>query len=307
MQNNFRKILIISALVFPVLLSGCQLFTPTPVNNPAETPTPIPATATITATTTPTSTETPTQTPTVTTPEPTDTPTIIPTPTWVYNEPGQVVAPILLYHHVSGESYSGRYNVSVPGFQDQMQALSDHGYTAVTISQVLDALLEGAELPEKPIVITFDDGHMSVYKNAFPIMESYGFPGVFYIVANRINNSADFINIEQITEMINAGWEIGSHSYTHADVTLNPDAAYKEIAQSRIVLEQALSTDIKTFAYPFGTFDSNSAQKVSQYGYRAGIGLGTRIIHTLNTLWYMHRIEVYGEYTLDDFLMRIDP
>ena len=305
MQNNLRKILIISALVFLVLLSGCQLFTPTPVNNPAETPTPIPATATKTATAT--STETPTQTPTVTTPEPTDTPTIIPTPTWVYNEPGQVVAPILLYHHVSGESYSGRYNVSVPGFQDQMQALSDHGYTAVTISQMLDALLEGAELPEKPIVITFDDGHMSVYKNAFPIMESFGFPGVFYIVTNRINNSQDFVNIEQIKTMIDAGWEMGSHSYTHADVTSNHDTVSYEIARSRNDLKQALSTEISTFAYPFGTIDSFTAQKVIEYGYRAGMGLGTRIVHTPDSLWYIHRIEIYGEYTLDDFLMRIDP
>lgn len=307
MQINIRKILIISTLVFPVLLSGCQWFTPTLLNNPEESHTPNPATSTLTATATATNTESPTHTPTIATPEPTDTPTIIPSATWVYNEPGQVVAPILLYHHVSGDKYRSRYYVSVPDFQAQMQALYDGGYTAVTISQLLDALIEGAELPEKPIVITFDDGHMSVYENAFPIMESFGFPGVFYIVANRINNSDGFVDIEKITEMISAGWEIGSHGYTHADVTLNPDAAYFEIAQSRVALEQALSTDIKTFAYPFGKIDPVSAQKVSQYGYRAGMGLGTKIIHRFDTLLYMHRIEVYGEYTLDDFLMRIDP
>ncbi len=304
-HSNNRKFLILSTLVFPVLLLGCQWFTPTPLNNPVASHTPMPSTATITTTATPSST--PTQTPTETTPEPTDTPTIIPSATWVYNEPGQVIAPILLYHHISSESDHNRYNVSVPEFQAQMQALYDHGYTAVSISRVVDALLNGADLPEKPVVITFDDGHMSVYENAFPIMESFGFPGVFYIVANRINNSPDFVNIEQIKTMIDAGWEIGSHGYTHTDVTLNRDAVYFEIAQSRNNLKQALSTEIATFAYPFGTIDSFTAQKVIEYGYSAGMGLGTRIVHTFDSLWYMHRIEIYGEYTLDDFLMRIDP
>ena len=194
-----------------------------------------------------------------------------------------------------------RYQVSIPDFQAQMQALDEMGYTVITISTLVDVLLDGGELPEKPVVITFDDGHQSVYENALPIMSEYGFPGVFYIVANRINGSPDFVTIPQIKEMIDAGWEIGSHSYSHADLTLNHAIADKEIGQSKNDLESALSTSVETFAYPYGTIDSFTAQKVSDYGYRAGMGLGTSKIHTWNTLFYLNRIEIYGYYTLDTF------
>jgi peptidoglycan/xylan/chitin deacetylase (PgdA/CDA1 family) len=246
-------------------------------------------------------TPTPQPSPTPTDIPPTQTPSFTPTPDWVFHEPGEVVAPILLYHHIKGESTLCRYNVSIPNFQSQMQTLDEMGYTAIPISTFLSVLLEGGKLPEKPVVITFDDGHLSVYENAFPIMQAYGFPGVFYIVANRINGSPEFVTISQLTEMIDAGWEVGSHSYSHADLTQNHAIADREIGQSKTDLEQALSTKVNTFAYPFGAIDPFSAQKVSDYGYRAGMGLGTSKIHTWNTLFYLNRIEIYGYYTLEQF------
>jgi peptidoglycan/xylan/chitin deacetylase (PgdA/CDA1 family) len=254
--------------------------------------------ATFTATFVPT--ETPTLTPSVTlTPSPTNTSTPTQTPTWVFNEPGQVVVPILLYHHVEGDVSSSRYYVSIPDFRDQMQALHDWGYTAIPISLVLDALIDGAELPPKPIVITFDDGNRNIYDNAFPIMRKYDYPGVFYIVGNRVNSGTNIAHAPELKEMIDAGWEIGSHSYTHADLTLNHNIARYEILQSKLDLESALDTDVDTFAYPFGTVDPYLAQKVSDYGYRAGMGLGTSWTHTWGSLFYLNRIEIHGDFSIE--------
>jgi len=248
-----------------------------------------------------TPTSQPTLTPSPTMPQPTKTPAYTPTPQWGYHEPGEIIAPILLYHHVEGETTLSRYQVSIPDFRAQMETLDEMGFTPITISKFLDVLLDGGPLPEKPVVITFDDGHLSVYENAFPIMQEYGFPGVFYIVANRINGSPDFVTIPQIKELIDAGWEIGSHSFSHADLTLNHAIADKEIGQSKTELEKALSTNVRTFAYPFGTIDPYVAQRVSDFAYRAGMGLGTSKIHTGKTLFYLNRIEIYGYYTLDNF------
>jgi peptidoglycan/xylan/chitin deacetylase (PgdA/CDA1 family) len=175
------------------------------------------------------------------------------------------------------------------------------GYTTITMAQFLEALYDGRDLPEKPVVITFDDGHESVYLNAFPIMQEYGFTGVFYIVANRIHGAPEFVNVPTLKEMIEAGWEIGSHGYTHSDLTKNHSIAAKEIGDSKYDLEAALSTPILTFAYPFGRIDPFSAQKVSDYGYQAGMGLGTGKSHTWSTWLYLDRIEIYSEYTLEDF------
>ncbi len=261
--------------------------------------------ATASITPSPTQTFTPTQTfiPTPSqTPTPTYTPSVTPTPTWVFNEPGQVVAPILLYHHIRGESSNTRFTVSIPDFRAQMQTLYDNGYTAITMDMLLDALIDGRDLPPKPVVITFDDGHQNVYDNAFPIMQEFNYPGVFYIVANRINNVQDFVNIDELQTMIDASWEIGGHSYTHSNLTKNRAAADYEIGQSKIDLQNALGVEITSFAYPFGAMDSFVAQKVNDYSYRAGIGLGLSKTHTWNNLFYLNRIEIHGYYSIETFV-----
>jgi peptidoglycan/xylan/chitin deacetylase (PgdA/CDA1 family) len=253
-----------------------------------------------TFTPTPVSSITPTLTPSLTlTPTPTNTPTPTLTPTWAFNEPGQVVVPILLYHHVEGDVSYSRYTVSVPDFRAQMQALHDWGYTAIPISLFLDALIDGAELPPKPVVITFDDGNLSIYENAFPIMQEYGFPGVFYIVGNRVNSGTDIVHAPELKEMVAAGWEIGSHGYTHTDLTLDHSIARYEILQSKLDIEDKLGVDVLTFAYPFGTVDPYLAQKVQDYGYRAGMGLGVSWTHTWGSLFYLNRIEIQGGYAVE--------
>jgi len=301
----FLRKLFIKAILGCLLITSCG----TPANSiPLNTATLQPATpphtynpsmtVTITDTPPPTSTATHTQTPSQspTPPAPTTTPTEIET-----TSTGEVNVPILLYHHIEGEASSNRYDVSVPDFQSQMNVLQEMGYKTISLTQFLDALFNGSPLPKKAVIITFDDGHMSVYDNAFPIMEALGFSGILYIVANRINDIPDFINVAILKEMINAGWEVGSHSYTHADLTYNHGFAYQEIAGSKIDLEKALQVEVKTFAYPFGAFDNFLGQKVQQYDYQAGMGLGTSQRHTINTLYYLSRIEIYGDVTLDEF------
>jgi peptidoglycan/xylan/chitin deacetylase (PgdA/CDA1 family) len=261
------------------------------------TPTPVPPTATQTVP--------PTSTVTITPLPPTPTTTNTPTPKLVYNEAGQIVAPILLYHHVEGQEFNNRYTVSIPDFRAQMEALSEMGYTTISLSLFLDARLDGGELPEKPILISFDDGHRSVYENAFPIMKEFNFTGVFYIVANRLGGVENFVDVKELNEMMDAGWDVGSHGFSHIDLTLAHDSVAKEVGESKSRLSNALSTQILTFAYPFGTIDPFLAQKVNDYGYRAGMGLGTNIVHTWRNLFYLERIEIYGNYSLDEFKARI--
>ena len=296
---------IIPILLVMALLASCSPADTTPTLQPSE---PLAANATqantseVKVDSSPTSTPPPTLTLTATLLPPTPTPTLTPTPQWIYNEPGRVDAPILLYHKVNGDTFSNRYQVSIPNFQAQMEAIQALGYSPIGMSLFLEALLNGAELPQKPILITFDDGDLSVYEHAFPIMEAYGYPGTFYIVANRIYGSPGFVTIGQLKEMIAAGWEIGSHSYTHSDITLDHNIAPKEIGESKADLEAALGVGVSTFAYPFGKIDPFTAQKVSDYSYRAGMGLGKGKTHTWNTLFYLERIEIYGEYSLEQFI-----
>src|SRR3990170_738980 len=214
--------------------------------------------------------------------------------------PDQVTVPILLYHHVVAENHPGRYYVSGENFAAQMSSLKSWGYTTITIKQLVSTLTKGRPLPDRPVVITFDDGNLDVYEQAYPIMEKLSFIGSVYIVANRLD-TVGFLQKEQLEEMIASGWEVGSHSMTHSDLVRNHAQVRREILQSRLDLNELLGIEVKIFAYPFGLTDAYISDKVQDYGYQAGLGVGTGSRPSLGTLYYLSRREVRGEYKLDDF------
>jgi len=214
--------------------------------------------------------------------------------------PDQVTVPILLYHHVVAENHPGRYYVSRENFAAQMSSLKSWGYTTITIKQLVSTLTKGSPLPDRPVVITFDDGNLDVYEQAYPIMEKLSYIGSVYVVANRLNTDG-FLQKEQLEEMVASGWEVGSHSMTHADLVRNHAQVRREILQSRLDLNELLGIEVETFAYPFGLTDTYISDKVQDYGYRAGLGVGTVSNHSLGTLYYLSRREVQGGFELDDF------
>ncbi len=252
---------------------------------PTQTATDIP---TSTSTVTPTETPMPTMT---ATPKPTL------TPTFEYHSPGKVCVPILLYHHVVALESGNRYSVSRANFEEQMAALKDLGYSTISVAQLIRAIQKGENLPHSPLVITFDDGYEDVYLNAFPELSKYGFTATIMLVSSYVG-SEEFMTQSEILDLEQAGWEVGSHSQTHLDLTKNFSSLWDEIVQSRLDLKQITGQEINLFAYPYGAADSVVIGKVIKAGYSAGLGLGTSVIHDVGNLFYLDRIEVRADMDL---------
>jgi len=268
-----------------LLLTAC---TETLISTPAQPPT---ATATRLPPTQPaTATQTFTPSPTFT-----STPSLTPTPTWVIQGPGDVTIPILLYHRIDVSPVDSRYYVTPEKFEAQLQLLHDWEYTTITTRMLVQAITQGAELPPRPFLITFDDGHLDNYTTAFPIMQKYGYTGVLYLVYNYIGVD-EYLNVDQILEMHNAGWEVGSHSLNHLDLTkLNPDKQRAEIVESRDLLEELLGFPIETFAYPFGTKDDSVLDYAKFAGYIGAMGAsGYTPAQGDWNLFYLQRVEIKG-------------
>jgi peptidoglycan/xylan/chitin deacetylase (PgdA/CDA1 family) len=209
--------------------------------------------------------------------------------------------PILLYHNIPIYSTpSDRYDVSAAHFEEQMKLLKDYGYSTITIQQLVNHIKKGHVLPVRPIVISFDDGYQNVYDNAFPIMERYGFTGTVYIVSNRLQ-SEGFLNQDHLKEIVDHGWEVGSHSMTHTELTQNHALVRQEILQSRLDLDKALGIKVFSFAYPFGSLDWYISSKVLDYGYFAAVGVGNLSQHTFGTVYNLSRREIEGGATLEEF------
>lgn len=279
-------------LTLSLLLAGCSGFA---LAAPASTATP-----TRTSPPSPTATDAPSLTPTSTQ---TFTPSPVPTATWVVQGPDVVKIPILLYHRIDVSPINSRYYVTPEKFEEQIQLLHDWEYTSITTEMLVKAITEGASLPPRPILITFDDGNLDNYTTAWPIMQKYGFTGVLYIVAGSIGTDK-YMNADQIVEMYKAGWEIGSHSVSHPDLTtLAPELQRYEIVKSREILQTTLGIPVLTFAYPFGVNNSAVVDYVHYAGYIAGMGAtGFTADQGLSNLFVLQRCEIKGSEDAKTFL-----
>jgi peptidoglycan/xylan/chitin deacetylase (PgdA/CDA1 family) len=192
------------------------------------------------------------------------------------------------------------YYVSPESFDRQMNLLYQWGYQTISVELLTRAINQGAELPPKPILLTFDDGSDTTYTTAQPIMQRYGFTGVAYIVYYYVGFT-HYMNADQIRSIHAAGWEIGSHGLSHKDLTVPPYRQEDEIVESRRRLESLLGVPVLSFAYPFGAYDDDSLHYVHLAGYIAAMGLGNESLQGNKNLFYLYRQPVKGTDDLRTF------
>lgn len=177
-----------------------------------------------------------------------------------------------MYHVINappaGAPYPGLY-VSREELADQMQALKQAGYTAVTLQELWDAWHANGPLPKRAVVVSFDDGYHSHLTNALPVLRKLGWPGVLSLELKNIRSDYG-LTAPQVRELIAAGWEIDSHTLTHPDLT-TVDAATleREVAGSRRELRRRFGVPVNFFCYPAGRYDDAVVAAVASAGYLA--------------------------------------
>lgn len=204
--------------------------------------------------------------------------------------PQEVKVPILIYHHVREakptDSQNDRtYIVSPAAFEEQMKFLKDNDFNTITFKNLTDYFYGGFEMPEKPVILSFDDGVINQYENAWPILKSNNQKATFFIFTNPISKSKNYMTWEQLQEMVDFGMEIGSHTRYHQFLTRTTEDLEKEILGSKQTIEENLNTTVDTLAYPFGEFDNATIELTKKYGYKAARGIFNGVIHTPQDLF----------------------
>ncbi len=176
--------------------------------------------------------------------------------------------PMLMYHVIAsapaGETYPELW-VPPARFAAQMRALADSGYQAVTLEQLTAGWDEGAPLPERPVVVTFDDGYLSQSTNAGPVLKQLGWPGVLYLTLRNVGGS---IPEGSIRKLLRDGWELGAHTATHPDLrTLGADGLTRELDDVRTALRERFDQPVLAFCYPAGKYDTGVIAAVKAAGY----------------------------------------
>jgi peptidoglycan/xylan/chitin deacetylase (PgdA/CDA1 family) len=183
---------------------------------------------------------------------------------------GMQGVPILAYHMVQFpvDIDDELYSISPEEFAEQLAYLKNAGYHSVSLHDVFAAQEGQGKLPDKPIVLTFDDGYEDNYTQALPIMEKYGFHGTEFVIVNSVGQS-DYLSWDEIRAMQQRHTEIGSHTLNH--VALH-DAALpekqQEIADSKRLIEDQIGRQVEFFAYPYGSYDQEAFTLLQAAGYR---------------------------------------
>lgn len=178
--------------------------------------------------------------------------------------------PVFMYHEVSDEGTNSLY-CAPSEFQAQLDFFEENGITPVTMAQLYDNWENGLALPEKPVVLTFDDGYRSMYTTVLPMLEEKGFVATFYVVTGSMENP-NALTADMIREMSDAGMEIGSHTVSHLDLTiLDEQTARSEIADSKATLEALTGKPVTSFCYPAGEYNDELIGLVQEAGYHTAV------------------------------------
>ena len=231
-------------------------------------------------------------------------------------EPMEKKIPILMYHSISCSTNPSfaQFTVSPTRFAEQMAYLHEHSYTPITITQWRNALTQKTmQLPEKPVILTFDDGMADFYTNALPILTRYGFGATLYIATSFVGGTCGWLQREgeatrpmltwrQIAEIQAAGIECGSHTHTHPQLDVLPSTkARSEIITCKRILEDTLGQQVQSFAYPYGYYTKTTQRLVQAAGYTSACAVKHNMNAETTNLFALTRLMVKATTSISDF------
>ena len=228
---------------------------------------------------------------------------------WIlHSDPDGV--PILTYCRVN-DIDKNELTLTVEQFDAQMKYLVEEGYNVISTDELVDAWEGKSSLPKKPVVITFDDGHVDAYKNVFPILQKYNLKATFFIVTDSVNLYPDYLTWQQVREMQSSGFaDIESHTLSHRDLTkvYSRDKLWDQIYGSKQAIEWYLKKPANFIAYPYGKYDLDTRDISKEVGYRASFINSYGLTHKDDLKGFvLDRIPVLGanSHTLLRFQLRL--
>lgn len=217
-------------------------------------------------------------------------------------EQDSVVLPVIMYHHISANSNAlGEYVVSPEQFRSDLVYLKEQGYTTVSAKQLADFVSGKGTLPEKPILITFDDGYASFYAYAFPILKKLQMKAVFSIIGTHTDRYSQIgdsnvnyahVTWEQAAEMSQSGLvEIGNHTYDLHRIDARKgcrikrgenEEDYRKMLTEDVVKLQKKITEATgetptVFTYPFGFHCSQGCEVINKLGFEVTLGCEEKV------------------------------
>jgi peptidoglycan/xylan/chitin deacetylase (PgdA/CDA1 family) len=224
--------------------------------------------------------------------------------------------PILVYHRL-GPGRTDSMTVTTEHFRQHLELLGKQGFTVIPLADFVNWRLgRGPQPPPRAVVITFDDGHKSVFQYARALIQAYRAPVTLFIYPSCISRASYCLTWEQLSELeANPLFTIESHTTWHpnfkTEARVRSPESYQQFAESqlrgsRLVLEQRMKRDVKWLAWPFGIYDSYLMDLAKQTGYEAAFSIDCRAATFSDPQFSIPRCLVSDDYSGARFLQFLD-
>jgi len=196
---------------------------------------------------------------------------------------GYQIVPVLCYHHFA-ERCESSLCTPMSVFDRQMRFLKEEGYSVITTAELGEFLAFRRGIPKKAVVINLDDGYRSTYDIAYPILKKYGFTATLFIYTAFIGASRNALTWDQLKAMKADGFEVGSHTVNHVDLSIKLDResekeylarVKKELLLSKQILDDNLNQSTQSIAFPYGKFSPAVLKLCEEAGYQLGFSVKT--------------------------------
>lgn len=229
--------------------------------------------------------------------------------------------PVLMYHRIGDPStdWDSHYSVTPRNFTQQMGKLARKGYRACSLGEFLSWLDQSKPLPEKTVLITFDDGFCGVHDHAAPVLRELNWPYTVFMVSDKLGQPADWsthdladrsrqlMNRGELEGLLSAGASIQSHSASHVDLTGLPDQDLeREIVRSRESLAALTGQAVLAIAYPYGRHDERVTKLARSAGYRVGFSVIPGFNRPQTDRLSLRRLDVFGTDSAAQLLRKLE-
>jgi peptidoglycan/xylan/chitin deacetylase (PgdA/CDA1 family) len=212
--------------------------------------------------------------------------------------------PILMYHYLSeppanADLYRRDLSVSPALFEMHLQQILDEGYATISLYDLVAFLNQGAPLPAKPVILTFDDGYRDNYENAFPLLVEYGMTATFFVVSDFVNDKRpEYLTWEMARAMAAGGMSIQAHGRNHVSLRgKDIDYLVWQALGSLETIEHEIGVRPRFISYPAGEYDRQTIELFHSANYWGGITTIQGATHTSSNLFELRRVRIRGATT----------
>lgn len=220
---------------------------------------------------------------------------------YIHISTSDVRIPILMYHSISSNDPDNNLLVPPDMFEEQVNWLEDNGFTAMLLEDLIESINTGI-VPKKPVVITFDDGYVDNYLDAYQILKKHRMKATFFIITNNTDKDSSYMSSDMLKEMKSNGMGIENHTSNHLELnTLSKEEQIASIKSGQEFLKNVVGSESKFLCYPVGRYDETTIDVAKELGVQAAVTTEGGISSLSDGIYQLKRIRI-SPMRLDNFL-----